>query len=109
MADVPSGLHGDSEFIPGDTVRPLTAVVNIVVPSALEDVIINRDKSGACKVSTRDIRGEYILQGANGPVTANAEDRLSEMGIVSFPDILANAGGVLASYMEWLNGLIRVF
>jgi glutamate dehydrogenase/leucine dehydrogenase len=109
LADVPSGLHGNSEFIPGDTVRPLTAVVNIVVPSALEDVIINRDKSGACKVSTRDIRGEYILQGANGPVTANAEDRLSEMGIVSFPDILANAGGVLASYMEWLNGLIRVF
>ena len=87
----------------------LTAVVNIVVPSALEDVIINRDKSGVCKVSKRDIEGEYILQGANGPVTADAEDRLAEMGIVSFPDILANAGGVLASYMEWLNGLIRVF
>jgi glutamate dehydrogenase/leucine dehydrogenase len=109
LADAPSDLHVGSEFIPGDTVRPLTAVVNIVVPSALEDVIINSDKSGACKVCARDIEGEYILQGANGPVTADAEDRLSEMGIVSFPDILANAGGVLASYMEWINGLIRVF
>jgi glutamate dehydrogenase/leucine dehydrogenase len=109
LADAPSKLHAGSEFIPGDTVRPLTAVVNIVVPSALEDVIINSEKSGACKVRARDIEGEYILQGANGPVTADAEDRLSEMGIVSFPDILANAGGVLASYMEWINGLIRVF
>ena len=83
--------------------------MNVVVPSALEDVIINRDASGPGEVRTQDIEGEYILQGANGPVTADAEDRLAEMGRVSFPDILANAGGVLASYMEWLNGLVRVF
>jgi len=90
-------------------VRPLAAVVNVVVPSALEDVIINRDTCGPGEVRTRDIEGEYILQGANGPVTADAEDRLTEMGRVLFPDILANAGGVLASYLEWLNGLVRIF
>ena len=78
-------------------------------PFALEDVIINRDTCGPGKVRTRDIEGEYILQGANGPVTADAEDRLSEMGRVLFPDILANSGGVLASYLEWLNGLVHVF
>jgi len=109
LADAPAGLLAGSEFFPGDTVRPLAAVVNVVVPSALEDVIINRDTCGPGEVRTRDIEGEYILQGANGPVTADAEDRLTEMGRVLFPDILANAGGVLASYLEWLNGLVRIF
>lgn len=109
LTEAPDALLAGSEFLPGDTVRPLLAVVNVVVPSALEDVIINRDECGPGEVRTRDIEGEYILQGANGPVTADAEDRLSEMGKVLFPDILANSGGVLASYLEWLNGLVRVF
>ncbi len=89
--------------------RPLAAVVNVVVPSAREDVIVNRDDDSGRTVHVRGLEGEYVLQGANGPVTADAEDVLSEMGRISFPDILANSGGVLASYLEWLNGLIRVF
>ncbi len=109
IADAPRELLGRSEFIPGDTVRPLTAVVNVVVPSALEDVVVNRDAVSGNTVSVKSLEGEYVLQGANGPVTSDAEDVLMEMGRISFPDILANSGGVLASYLEWLNGLILVF
>lgn len=109
LADGPGDIIGRSEFFPGDTTRPLTAVVNVVVPSALEDVIVNRDTAGSGTVNVRRVEGEYLLQGANGPVTSDAEDVLMETGTVSFPDILANSGGVLASYLEWLNGLIQVF
>ncbi len=109
LADAPREILDRGEFFPADTIRPLSAVVNVVVPSALEDVIVNRDDGRGTTVNVRGLEGEYVLQGANGPVTADAEDVLSEMGRISFPDILANSGGVLASYLEWLNGLIRVF
>ncbi len=109
IADAPREILDRSRFFPADTVRPLTAVVNVVVPSALEDVIVNRDDDSGRTVPVKGLEGEYVLQGANGPVTADAEDVLLEMGRISFPDILANSGGVLASYLEWLNGLIQVF
>jgi glutamate dehydrogenase/leucine dehydrogenase len=101
-------MLGGAEFIPGNTTLPLTAVVNVVVPSALEDVIVTLDRPGRGSVNVKRLACEYVLQGANGPVTCDAEDELAARGIVSFPDILANSGGVLASYCEWLNGLIRL-
>ncbi|WP_047982984.1 Glu/Leu/Phe/Val family dehydrogenase [Ornithinibacillus californiensis] len=50
------------------------------------------------------IKAEIIVEGANAPVTTEADDYLSEKGIIIIPDILANAGGVIVSYLEWLQG-----
>jgi glutamate dehydrogenase/leucine dehydrogenase len=109
LGDAPPDVLESCEFAAGNTLLPLTAVVNVVVPSALEDVIVSFERPHAGSVGAGRLACEYVLQGANGPVTCDAEDTLAERGIVSFPDILANSGGVLASYCEWLNGLIRLY
>jgi glutamate dehydrogenase (NAD(P)+) len=51
------------------------------------------------------ILARAIVEGANGPTTRAADATLAERGIVIVPDILANAGGVVVSYFEWLQGL----
>ena len=109
LADVPDSLREGSEFIPAQTLLPLTAVVDVAVPAALEEVITNSEEQDDRHIFVRSFEADYLLQGANGPVSAEAEEVLEDMGRVSFPDILANAGGVLASYLEWLNGLILRF
>jgi len=109
LSDIPPEVLGNSKFLSNDTIAPLQGYTNVVVPCALEDVITTGEKPDSSHVHVRDFDGDYLLQGANGPATAEAEEVLSEMGVVSFPDILANAGGVLASYLEWLNGMIQSF
>ncbi len=75
----------------------LSLDVDVLVPAAVEDVITkkNADK----------IKADYVLSLANGPVTSEAEDILTGKGVRVIPDILANAGGVVASYFEWLKGV----
>jgi glutamate dehydrogenase/leucine dehydrogenase len=73
----------------------LTLDVDVLVPAALEDVIT---KSNADK-----IRAKLIVEGANGPTSAKADDIIAEKDIVVVPDILANAGGVTVSYFEWVQ------
>lgn len=68
---------------------------DILVPSALENAITPEN------VTT--IKTKLILEGANGPISPEAEKTLLQNGITIVPDILANAGGVLASYFEWLQ------
>jgi len=68
---------------------------NILVPAALENVI---NKFNAPK-----IKAKLIVEGANGPLTADADEIMRQRGIVVVPDILANAGGVVGSYVEWAN------
>lgn len=109
LSDIPSDLRDGSEFVPGVTTLPLTAIVDVIVPSALEEVVTLKDKPGPLYVNAADIAGDYLLQGANGPVTPEAEEMLRSHGKICVPDILANSGGVLGSYLEWLNGLIRQF
>jgi glutamate dehydrogenase (NAD(P)+) len=46
-----------------------------------------------------------VVEGANGPTTTDADDILEERGIPVIPDILANAGGLIVSYFEWVQGL----
>lgn len=68
---------------------------DILIPAAKEDQI--------SKHNAHKIRAKIIAEGANGPVTANADSILEENGVMVVPDILANAGGVTVSYFEWVQ------
>lgn len=68
---------------------------DVLIPAAKEDQI---SKNNAPKINAR-----IISEGANGPVTANADSILEDKGIMVIPDILANAGGVTVSYFEWVQ------
>lgn len=50
------------------------------------------------------VQARVIVEGANGPVTSVAEEALQRRGVLIVPDILANGGGVVASYFEWVQG-----
>ena len=67
--------------------------VDVLIPAAIEDVI---HEGNAHKVAAR-----LVLEAANGPVTPEGDAVLESRGIPVIPDILANAGGVVASYVEW--------
>ncbi len=69
---------------------------DILVPAALEGTI--------CAPNAPSIKAKMIVEGANGPTTAEADKVLGENGVFIVPDILANAGGVVVSYFEWVQG-----
>jgi len=69
--------------------------VDVLVPAALEDVITKKNANG--------IKAKLIVEGANGPTSAKADNILGDKGIMAVPDILANAGGVTVSYFEWIQ------
>ena len=93
-----SGLRG-TESVSNDDLLLLDC--DVLAPCALEQVITseNADK----------IKARIICEGANGPVTPTADEILDERGILVLPDILANAGGVVVSYFEWVQGLQEFF
>lgn len=68
---------------------------DVLIPAAKEDQI-NRENA-------KNVNAKIIAEGANGPVTANADSILEDKGIMVVPDILANAGGVTVSYFEWVQ------
>ena len=86
------GFRG-AEAIPSDEL--LVADCEILIPAATENVITSRNAD--------KIRARIIVEGANGPTTAVADEILAEKRIFVVPDILANAGGVTASYFEWVQ------
>ncbi|HLC93060.1 MAG TPA: Glu/Leu/Phe/Val dehydrogenase [archaeon] len=71
--------------------------VDILVPAAVEDVINSKNM--------KSIKAKVILEMANGPVTVEADEYLEKKGAVVLPDILANSGGVIVSYFEWVQNL----
>jgi glutamate dehydrogenase (NAD(P)+) len=75
----------------------LVAPVHVLVPAAIGGVI------HASNVA--DVQCELIVEGANHPVTPWADGELADRGVTVIPDILANAGGVLTSYFEWVQNL----
>jgi glutamate dehydrogenase (NAD(P)+) len=70
---------------------------DVLIPAAVGSVI-HQANAGRIKAS-------IIAEGANGPTTPEADVILRERGITVIPDILANAGGVVVSYFEWVQGL----
>lgn len=73
--------------------------VDILIPAAIGGVI---NKQNAEK-----IRAKLIIEAANMPVTCSADALLEDQGVAIIPDILANAGGVTASYLEWVQNRQR--
>jgi len=73
----------------------LLAEVDLLVPAAVEGVIHAENAP--------HVRARLIVEGANGPLTAEADRILAERGVLVVPDILANAGGVVVSYFEWVQ------
>lgn len=75
--------------------------VDVLVPAAMEDQIT---KHNAAK-----IKAKLIVEGANGPTSANADLILNQNNVMIVPDILANAGGVTVSYFEWVQNKIGYY
>jgi glutamate dehydrogenase (NAD(P)+) len=82
-----------AETIPGEQLLALE--VDLLVPAAVEGVL-----TGA---NAHEVRARVVVEGANGPTTAEADRVLAEAGVLVVPDILANAGGVVVSYFEWVQ------
>ena len=80
---------------PTPTSELLTAECEILIPAATENVITSRN--------AEKIRARIVCEGANGPTTAVADEILADKKVFIIPDILANAGGVTASYFEWVQ------
>jgi len=79
----------------------LTIDCDVLAPCALEQVITEENAS--------QVKAKMIVEGANGPITPTADEILFERGVTILPDILANAGGVIVSYFEWVQGLQEYF
>ncbi|WP_135364077.1 Glu/Leu/Phe/Val family dehydrogenase [Halosimplex halophilum] len=79
----------------------LTLDVDLLVPAALENAV---DADLA-----EDVQADVVVEAANGPLTPDADDVLTERDVHVFPDILANAGGVTVSYFEWVQNRQRFY
>jgi glutamate dehydrogenase (NAD(P)+) len=92
---------GFPEASPVDPIDVLVGETTVVVPAALEGQI-------TAEVAER-MRCRLIVEGANGPTTPDADSEIEARGILLVPDILANAGGVVVSYFEWVQNLQPYF
>ena len=93
------GYKGDAEPISKGEILLLD--VDVLVPAALENQIT---KENASKV-----KAKIVVEGANGPTTPEADKILRDNGVTLIPDILANAGGVVVSYFEWVQDIQAFF
>ena len=74
---------------------------DVLAPCALEQVITGENAD--------QVKASIVCEGANGPVTPEADQILDSRGVLVLPDVLANAGGVVVSYFEWVQGLQEYF
>ncbi len=87
-----TGFAGAENAAPAEL---LTSACDILIPAAIENVITSRNAD--------KIKARILCEGANGPTTSVADDILADKQVFVIPDILANAGGVTASYFEWVQ------
>jgi glutamate dehydrogenase (NAD(P)+) len=75
--------------------------VDVLIPAAIDGVITKENVS--------KVKAKIIAEGANGPITTEALNELEDRGVFIIPDVLCNAGGVIVSYFEWVQGLQSFF
>jgi glutamate dehydrogenase (NAD(P)+) len=93
-----TGLPG-AEPVTNDEL--LLLACDVLAPCALEHAVTSANAG--------DLKASIIVEGANGPVTPEADRILEDKGVLVLPDVLANAGGVVVSYFEWVQGLQEYF
>jgi glutamate dehydrogenase (NAD(P)+) len=91
--------YSDAEAISNDDLLALD--VDVLVPAALEGQIT--------KHNAHKVRATIVAEGANGPTSPEADQILADKGVLVIPDIICNAGGVVVSYFEWVQGLQSFF
>jgi len=87
--------YDEGDFVTNEELLVLPC--DVLIPAAMEGQIT--------RANAHMIQARMIIEGANGPTTPEADDILSDRGVVLLPDILANAGGVVVSYFEWVQDL----
>ena len=92
------GLPGLSKI---SNAELLAMDVDVLVPAALEGQITS--------ANVHEVRAKIIVEGANGPITADADRVLADRGVTIMPDVLANAGGVVVSYFEWVQSRAQFY
>jgi glutamate dehydrogenase (NAD(P)+) len=108
--DVPAALAYKAEtgafegFRGGDAITNAELIAidcDVLAPCALEQVVTSENADS--------VKARIVCEGANGPVTPAADEILEDRGVLVLPDVLANGGGVVVSYFEWVQGLQEYF
>ncbi len=94
-------IQGFEGGTPMDPAELLELPCDVLVPAALENQITRQNAEA--------VKARLIVEGANGPTTAEADEILQRKGVVVVPDILANGGGVTVSYFEWVQDRMGFF
>jgi glutamate dehydrogenase/leucine dehydrogenase len=94
-------IMGFPQSVPISNADLLTLPCDVLIPAALENQITEEN--------VNQVQAQIVAEAANGPVTLEANLALEARGVTVLPDILANAGGVVVSYLEWVQGLSYVF
>ncbi|MCK9929959.1 Glu/Leu/Phe/Val dehydrogenase [Frankia sp. Mgl5] len=123
VSDVKGGIHNRAGLNPSALIRHLARGADTVVGYPGTDTITNTEllelnvdmlvpaaMEGVINIGNADrVQAPLIVEGANGPVTAEADHVLTGKGTVIVPDILANGGGVAVSYFEWVQDIQAYF
>jgi len=88
-------IHGFKGAEPYDPKQLLLVDCEVLIPAAIENVVTSKN--------AELIKAKILVEGANGPTTAKADEILAAKKVFIIPDILANAGGVTTSYFEWVQ------
>jgi glutamate dehydrogenase (NAD(P)+) len=91
--------YPEAEAISNDQLIALD--VDVLIPAAIDGVITSKN--------VKTVKARIIAEGANGPITTEALNDLESRGVFIIPDVLCNAGGVIVSYFEWVQGLQNFF